>query len=49
MSAFGSEEYKDRFSSTTSANGIYYMRKLISVGELVAKVNDVIAEARCTG
>jgi hypothetical protein len=44
MSKFGSEEYKDRFSSTTSANGIYYMRKPISVGESVAKVSDVIAE-----
>ena len=44
LSAFGSEEYKARFSSTTSANGIYYMRKPISVGELVAKVNEVIAE-----
>jgi len=42
MSAFGSEEYKARFSSTTSANRIYYMSKPISVDELVAKVKEVI-------
>ena len=42
LSAFGSEEYKARFSSTTSVNGIYYMRKPISVDEFVAKVNEVI-------
>ena len=42
LSAFGSEEYKARFSSTTSANGIYYMSKSISVDELVAKVKEVI-------
>ena len=42
LSAFGSEEYKTRFSSTTSANCIYYMQKPISLDELVAKVNEII-------
>ena len=42
LSAFGSEEYKTRFSSTTSANCIYYMQKPISLNELVAKVNEAI-------
>ena len=42
LSAFGSEEYKTRFSSATSANCIYYMQKPISLDELVAKVNEII-------
>jgi DNA-binding response OmpR family regulator len=39
LSAYGSEEYKSRFSS---ANGISYIAKPISVDELVAKVNEII-------
>lgn len=42
LSAFGFEEYKTRFSPTTSANDICYIRKPISLNELVAKVNEVI-------
>jgi DNA-binding response OmpR family regulator len=41
VSAYGSEEYKTSFSPTT-ANSICYIRKPISLDELVAKVSEVI-------
>jgi DNA-binding response OmpR family regulator len=42
LSAFGSEDYKTRFSPTTLANGIHYMRKPIALDEMVAKVNEIL-------
>jgi DNA-binding response OmpR family regulator len=39
LSAYGSEEYKTKFSS---ANGISYIAKPIPLDELVAKVNEII-------
>ncbi len=42
LSAYGSEEYKTRFSRNTPANGISYIGKPISVDEFVAKVNEII-------
>ena len=41
LSGYGSEDYNTRFSLST-ANGICYIRKPISLDELVAKVNEVI-------
>ena len=40
LSAYSSEEWKTRFSTTL--NGIWYIAKPISVDELVAKVNEII-------
>jgi DNA-binding response OmpR family regulator len=42
LSAYGSNEYKTRFSSNTSANGISYIAKPVSVDELVTRVNEII-------
>jgi DNA-binding response OmpR family regulator len=42
LSAYGSEEYKSRFSPDKSANGISYIAKPVSLDELVAKVNEII-------
>ena len=42
LSAYGSEEYKTRFSANMSSNAISYIGKPVSVHELVAKVNEII-------
>jgi DNA-binding response OmpR family regulator len=41
LSAYGSEDHKTRFSKITSSNDICYIRKPISLDELVAKINEI--------